>query len=478
MAIPEKGKNKEEVLRILDDYKKDDVKWREGKVFAYTFSAGLEADEVIKEAYMKYLSENGLDPTSFPSLARIDTEVVRFVADLLRGGPDAVGNFTSGGTESIMLAIKTARDRAAAEKGITKPEMVVPQSAHSAFHKAAQYFGVKLVMTKCDDDFRANVEAMRGAINENTVILVGSAPSYAQGVMDPIPEIGQLALEHDILFHVDACMGGIMLSFMREMEEFDIPDFDFTVPGVTSVSADLHKFGYAAKGASVIVYKNKEIREHQIFATTATTAYAMFNATMLSSRSGGPMAGAWAIINYLGREGYEQIIREVMDGVKRMYEGINAIDGLYILGKPIMSIFAFASEDINVFQLADEMTKRGWHIQGQFSNENTPHNIHLTFMRTNVPRVEEFLKDLKECVEEVKSSDNKIDFEAVREQVENMLTTFGDDAANQLLAIGGLEDTGTSSRIEEMAMINTIMDALPTDVSKELLVKFVNNLYR
>ena len=476
MSIPVKGKSKDEIIKILDEYKKDDVNWRDGKVFAYTFSAGLEADEVIKEAYMKFLSENGLDPTSFPSLARLDTEVVRFVCDLLRGGPDAVGNFTSGGTESIMLAIKTARDKAAAEKGITRPEMVVPQSAHSAFHKAAQYFGVKLVMTKCDDDFRANVDAMREAINENTIILVGSAPSYAQGVMDPIAEIGQLALKHDLLFHVDGCMGGIMLSFMREMEEFDIPDFDFTVPGVTSISADLHKFGYAAKGASVVVYRNKEIREHQIFATTATTAYAMFNATMLSSRSGGPMAGAWAIINYLGREGYEQIIREVMGGVKKLFEGINAIDGLYVLGNPIMSIFSFASKDINVFQLTDQMTKRGWHIQNQFSNENTPHNIHLTCMRTNIPRVEEFLKDLRECVEEVKNSDNKIDFKAVREQLENMLSSFGDDAVNQLLTIGGLDDN--SSRIEEMAMISTILDALPKDVSKELLVKFVNNLYK
>ena len=282
MTIPQKGRSKEEIMKTLKQYKENDLDWRSGKVFAYTFMASPEAEDVIKEAYMEFLTENGLDPTSFPSLARLEKEVVRAVIDLLRGDEEAVGNLTSGGTESNMLAIKTARDKAAVEKPhIKMPEMIIPRSAHSSFIKAAEYFGIKLVMTDFDDDFRANVDKMRAAINENTIILVASAPSYAQGVVDPIREIGQLALEHDLLFHVDACMGGIMLSFMRDMEGFDIPDFDFSVPGVTSISADLHKFGYAAKGASAISYRNRDIRKHQIFATTATSAYAMFNALSL-----------------------------------------------------------------------------------------------------------------------------------------------------------------------------------------------------
>ncbi len=476
MSIPFQGMSREKIMQTLEEYKKDDVDWRSGKVFAYTFSAGEEYEELIKEAYMKFLTENGLDPTSFPSLARIEREVVKFVIDLLRGGEKAVGNFTSGGTESIMLAIKTARDKAAVEKPhIKNPEMVVPRSAHSAFHKAAQYFGLKLVMTPCHDDFTADVKSMREAINENTIIIAASAPGYAQGVIDPIGEIGELALEYDLLFHVDACMGGIMLSFMREMEEYNVPDFDFSVPGVTSISADLHKFGYAAKGASVITYRNKEIRRHQIFATTSTTAYAMFNATMLSSKSGGPMAGAWAIINYLGREGYMKITREVMEASRRMMEGINNIDGLYVLGAPMMSIFSFASENVNVFQLADLMSRRGWYVQPQFSNENAPHNLHLTLMRLNVPRVDEFLRDLAECVEELQASENQIDINAVHEQVQAMLESFGDDVVPQLLDMAGI-DEGTS-KLEEMAMISCILDALPRHISKALLVEFVNNLY-
>ncbi len=477
MSIPKTGMSKQEILDTLEQYKKDDVKWRSGKVFAYTFSAGEDVDDLIKEAYMKYLSENALDPTSFPSLARLEREVVRFVIDLLRGDDNAVGNFTSGGTESIMLAVKTARDKAAADKPhIKNPEMVFPRTAHSAFHKAAQYFGIKPVMSEFNSDtFMADVDSMRNAINENTILLAASAPSYAQGVVDPIREIGKLALEKGLLFHVDGCMGGIMLSFLRQMEGFDIPDFDFSVPGVTSISADMHKFGYAAKGASVISYRNKDIRKHQIFATTASTSYAMFNATMLSSKSGGPMAGAWAVIHYLGMDGYKRIIGEVMAAVKKIKDGINSIEGFRILGEPKMSIFSFASDSVNVFQLADYMAKRGWYLQPQFSTEKTPHNLHITLMYDHVRNVDELLKDLRECVEELKAAKMKIDINTVREQVKNMLESFGDDAVKQLSAMAGMNDSGSAP--EELALISCILDALPRNVSKELLIEFVNNLF-
>lgn len=476
MAIPQKGMTDREILDTLDSYKKDDVDWRGGKIFAYTFVADDATDTIIKQAYMKFLTENGLDPTSFPSLARLEKEVVRFVIDLLRGDENAVGNFTSGGTESIMLAVKTARDLARVERPhITAPEMVFPRTAHSAFHKAASYFGIKPVLTDFDSDFRGNVDAMRAAINDNTILLAASAPSYAQGVVDPIREIGQLALEKNLLFHVDACMGGIMLSFMREMDGFDVPDFDFSVPGVTSISADMHKFGYAAKGASVVSYRSKEIRKYQIFATTASTSYAMFNATMLSSKPGGPMAGAWAVIHHLGRDGYEKIIRDVMGATRKVIDGINAIDGLHVLGNPAMCIFSFASDNINVFQLADAMAKRGWYLQPQFSTEKTPHNLHITIMNGNVPRVDEMLRDLAECVEEVKASKVKIDLNMVRGQVRAMLDSFGDKAIEQLTAMAGIDSGG--GKINELALISSILDALPKDISKALLVDFVNNLF-
>ncbi len=475
--IPEKGMKKEEIFAILQKLKENDIKWQEGKVFAYIFSAGAEADDILKKAYMMYLSENALDPTSFPSVLQLERDVVRFVADLLRGGPQAVGNFTSGGTESNFLAVKSARDKARLEKPhITKPEIVIPRSGHGSFHKAASLLGVKPVTSEVNPKtFQADVESMRKCINENTILLVASAPSYPQGVIDPIKEISELAIEHNLLFHVDGCMGGIMLSFLREMEEFNIPDFDFTVPGVTSISADLHKFGYAAKGASTIIYRNKEIRRHQLFANLSSMSYALINSTFLSSKTGGPMASAWALIHFLGKEGYRKIYKDVMVATKKLIQGINATGDLYVLGKPDMCIFSFTSDKINIYQVADEMKKRGWYIQPQFSTEKTPPNLHLTVTYINIPMVDEFLKDLNESLEVIKKTPNKIDMAVIRKQVKSLIEGLGENAIEYLKKMAGIQDTNTLP--EEMALISSILDSLPTEIAEALLIEYFNDLF-
>ena len=478
MNIPDKGISKEEILKTLQSYKDGDIDWRSGKIFAYTFSAGPEAEQVIKDAYMLYLTENGLDPTSFPSLVRLEREVVRFIANCLRGDERVVGNFTSGGTESIFLAVKTARDRARVLKPhITEPEMVFPRTAHCAFYKAAEYLGLKPVVADFDPrTFKADVDSMAAAITDNTVLIMASAPSYAQGVVDPIPEIGQLAIKHDLSFHVDACMGGIMLSFLRDMDGFGAPDFDFSVPGVTSISADMHKFGYAAKGASVVVYRDKDIRRHQIFAKTSSTTYALINPTILSSKSGGPMAGAWAAINFLGKEGYQRIFADVMNATRKMVDGINAHPDLYVLGEPEMCIFSFASDTINVFQLMDHMAKTGWYLQPQFSTENSPHNLHVTLMYTNVALIDEFLEELPAAVEAVKAHPQPLDINQIRTQVKTMLDSFGDQAIEQLSAMAGIS-SDSDELPEEMALISCILDALPNHIAEALLIEFVNDLF-
>jgi sphinganine-1-phosphate aldolase len=272
MHIPKSGLSQDEVFAALMRYKAHDMDWKSGKVWAYVYDPGDETAQVVKQAYSLFLSENGLDPTVFPSLLKLETDIVRMVANLLRGNENVVGHVTSGGTESIMLAVKTARDKARVEKPhIMAPEIVLPQTAHAAFHKAAHFMGLKPVVVPFDPQtFQADVDAMRQAITDNTVLLVASAPCYSQGVVDPIQEIGALAQEYGLLFHVDACVGGIHLSFMRKLG-YNPPDFDFTLPGVTSISADLHKYGYAAKGASVILYRDKSLRRYQIFASTDTT---------------------------------------------------------------------------------------------------------------------------------------------------------------------------------------------------------------
>ncbi len=473
--IPEKGLSREEIFSRLQAFKSHDMDWQSGKVWCYVYDPGKEAAEVARQAYMAFLTENALDPTVFPSLLKLETEVVRMVANLLRGDESVVGHLTTGGTESIILAVKTARDKARAEHPeITQPEIVLPITAHASFHKAAHYLGLKPVVTSIDPQtFRADVESMAKAISPNTVLLVASAPCYSQGVVDPIPEIAALAREHGLLFHVDACVGGFHLSFMRKAG-YPVPPFDFSVPGVTSISADLHKYGYAAKGASTILYRDKSIRRYQIFACTDTTAYTLINPTVLSTKSGGPMAGSWALLNFLGEEGYIHIVRTVQEATQRLIEGINAIPELRVLGQPDMCMFSFTSEAINVFQLADEMHKRGWYIQGQFSTAQTPRSVHISVNYGTVHNVEAMLRDLRECAEIVKQLP-PIDSQAIRQLVQHVLQSPDiEQAFGQLAQMAGIAGTDLP---EEMALINEVMDALPDHLANLLLINYFNDLY-
>jgi len=474
MQIPRHGLSKEEVFTALQSFKVYDMDWKSGKVWAYVYNPGEETRQVMTEAYNMFLTENCLDPSVFPSMLKLETDIVRMVANLLRGDEGVVGHVTSGGTESIMLAVKTARDKARAERpDITTPEMVLPKTAHAAFHKAAHFLGLKPVVTPFEPStFRANVQAMSDAITQNTILLVASAPSYSQGVIDPIGEIGALAQEKGLLFHVDACVGGIHLSFMRKMG-YPLPDFDFSVPGVTSISADMHKYGYATKGSSTILYRDKSLRRYQIFACTDTTAYTLINPTVLSSKSGGPLAGTWAILNFLGEAGYEHIVREVQEATRRLVEGINQIEALRVLGKPDMCMFSFASDVLNVYQLADEMKKRGWYLQGQFSTPLSPRNLHISVNYGTLTKEDALLQDLRECVEIVKKS-KPIDTAMIRGEVACLLQNPTPQAFANLAALAGIQG---SELPEEMAMINEVLDALPDELANVLLIDYFNELY-
>jgi glutamate/tyrosine decarboxylase-like PLP-dependent enzyme len=475
MHIPQQGLSKQEILSTLQAYKARDMDWKSGRVWCYVYNPGEDPAEVTRQAYLAYLTENGLDPTVFPSMLKLETDVVRMVANLLRGDEKVVGHLTTGGTESIMLAVKTARDRARAERPhIREPEMVLPRTAHAAFHKAAHYLCVKPVLVEIDPQtFKVRPEDMRAAVTENTILLVASAPSYSQGVIDPIVEIGRIAKERGLLFHVDGCVGGLHLSFMRKLG-YEVPDFDFTVEGVSSISTDLHKYGYAAKGCSVILYRSKDIRKYQIFACTDTTAYTLINPTVLSTKSGGPMAGAWAILNFWGEQGYMRIIREVQEATKRLIDGIGAIDGLQVLGQPAMCMFSFKSDLINVYQLADQMNRRGWYLQGQFSTARTPRSLHVSVNHGTIHNVDALLEDLRECAGIVKAM-TPIDSDAIRAMVQSALQSPDPGAAfGQLAASAGLTGTELPS---EMAFINEVLDALPDALCNEFLVNYFNDLY-
>ena len=322
--------------------------------------------------------------------------------------------------------------------------------------------------------YKADVEAMRAAVNDNTILLIASAPNYSHGIVDPVLEIAAMAAERGILCHVDACIGGFQLAFMRQLG-FEVPPFDFAVPGVTSVSADLHKYGYAAKGASILLHRDKELRRFQIYANLSTTAYAITNTTLPSTKSGGPLAAAWAILHYLGREGYLKIVAEVTAATERLLEGINKIPDLAVLGQPDMCIFAIEAETVNAFQLADVMKQKGWYLQPQFSKSSSLRpNIHLTITQATVPHIDTLLTDLEAAVAETRQLP-VLDTAVVKEQVDSLLGSLSvDEAAQALYQLAGIEG---SKLPEDTAFINTVLNVLPPPVAEQLLVDYFNDLY-
>lgn len=397
VPLPTNSQSKQAVLDTMKAARDHDVKWREGRVFSLVFNAGDEVSDMLKEAYDLYFSENGLNPTAFPSLKKFETEVVSMVASLLHGDDEVVGNMTTGGTESLLMAVKTARDYAQAVRKISQPEIVLPISAHPAFEKAAEYFDVKLVHVLTRPDFRADVSAMEAAITPNTILLVGSAPSYPQGVVDPIAELAQVAVRRDVLLHVDACVGGLMLPFVCKLG-YPAPAFDFAIPGVTSISADLHKYGYAAKGASVILYRNSALRRHMFFSYINWAGGVYVSPTMTGTRPGGPIAAAWAIMNFLGEEGYLKLADVVMQTVRKIREGIAASPDVRVLGNPDMSVLSIGSDKLDVYLIGDELTARGWHLDRQ----QFPPSLHMTIVPAHALVADQFLNDLRGAIEAVK----------------------------------------------------------------------------
>lgn len=474
MKLPEHGKSRQEIFEFLKIAKIQDARWDDGRIYAYIYDPGKEIMEIGKQAYMSYLVENGLDPTTFPSLLILETDVTRMTIDLLQGNQQVVGNITTGGTESILLALKTARDWARYHKPqIKEPEVILCQTAHHAFHKAAQYFDMKIVMTPFDSDtYRADVNAMRQAITPNTILLVGSAPNYSQGVVDPIPEIAALAEKEGLLCHVDACVGGIHLSIMRKLG-YPVPPFDWSIPGVTSISTDLHKFGYCPKQASVIMYRNKALRRFQIFTSTRTTCYTLINPTILSTKTGGPLAGAWAVLNYLGEDGYKHIVSVVQDATERLIKGVNAIPELRVMGKPDMCLFAITSDTLNMFQLTDAMVARGFTVQSQFGKPGAPRNLHVSLQYSSVPTVDDFLVALRQSVEEVKQQP-PIDVIGVKSLLNSLLASNDPDLFEKAAAMVGIQGQSLPTG---MSMISTLLEAMPDDVQSQFLIEYFNNLY-
>jgi len=402
MKLSRRGRPVAAVIAALEQKRGRDVKWSEGRAFGMVYNGGPEVHAVAERAAQLYLHENALNTKAFPSLGEIQSEVVGWTADLLNGPETTAGFLTSGGTESILCGVLAARERGHRERGITAPEMVLAESAHAAFHKAAHLFGIKVHKTPVKADWTADVDAIADAVNTNTVLVVGSAPQYPQGVVDPIPDIAAIAARVGANCHVDACMGGFVLPFV-EMLGRQVPPWDFRVEGVHSISADVHKLGYAPKGVSVILHRSKQLRAYQTFVFDNWLGGFYASPNLQGTRSGLPMACAWAVMQHLGVDGYLQLTRATLDNADRMRAGIAGIDGIRVLGDGRYHLIAMASEPtvtptLDVFALGDALLARGW-----FHDRQTPpDSLHSTVSNSNTGVISQYLDDLAACVAEVR----------------------------------------------------------------------------
>jgi sphinganine-1-phosphate aldolase len=408
---------------------------------------------------------------------RFENELVAMATAHLNGDDEVVGNFTSGGTESIMLAVKTARDYFRARRPeIHEPEIILPVTGHAAFQKAAHYLCLKPVLVPVDPvTFKADPEAVRQAITPNSILLVGSAVSYAHGVVDPIRELGQIALEHGLLFHVDACMGGFLLPYFRRLGA-PVPDFDFSVPGVTSISMDLHKYAFAAKGASIVLYRNKELRRYQIYTCAQWTGYTVVNPTVQSSKSAGPLAAAWALLHFIGDDGYLEIARQVLDATRKIADAIDEMEDLRLLGRPEMNLVAFTSDTVSVFHIIDEMKARAWYVQPQLDFRGSKENIHLSINPASVKWVDALLADLRVCVEKAKTLESGKVTSMVRDAFSSVdPSSFTEETFSQMLGMVGMQGGALPER---MAEINEVLNALPAQLREKLVTEFMNELLK
>jgi glutamate/tyrosine decarboxylase-like PLP-dependent enzyme len=475
MKLPAKGLPEDALFDRLTHFSDGDMPWRAGKTLAYIYDGGPDVERVAKRAYTQYLTENALDPGVYPSLPAMERELVAMAASMLGGDEEVVGNFTTGGTESILLAVKTARDWARQVKNIAEPEIILPVTAHAAFHKGAQYFDVKTVPVPVDPvNFRAVPEAIEKAITPNTAMIAASAPSYAHGVVDPIAEIGAIAQRSGLLFHVDNAIGAFILPYFRRLGR-SIPDFDFAVPGVTSISLDLHKYAYCPRGAALILYRDKELRRFQIFAGAEWTGYTLVNPTMQSARTGGPVAAAWAVLNFVGDEGYLAYARRTLSATETITRGIAEIPELRILGTPDANLIAVTSDSFPIFNVIDEMKELGWYVQPQFGFHGSKENMHFSIGQSAAEKAEGFVADLKTAVEKARLIPPSPLVDAAKAELAKRDPAGMADPAQLKMLMEALGFVG-GARPKRMADLNQVLNILPPELTKLALTEFFNNL--
>ncbi|XP_058061230.1 sphingosine-1-phosphate lyase [Anopheles bellator] len=404
--LPYDGLGPEEILTKVDDYLElGHYRWKEGFLSGAVYYYDPKLIELVTSVYGKASYTNPLHPDVFPGVCKMEAEVVRMTATLFHGGPETCGTMTTGGTESIMMACKAYRDYARELRGITKPNMVLSVTAHSGFDKAAKYLGIFTKVVPMDKNTtEVNIRAMERAINRNTVMLVGSAPNFPYGTMDDIEAIAALGRKYNIPVHVDACLGGFLVVFMKRAG-YPVRPFDFSIPGVTSISADTHKYGFTPKGSSVILYSAKVYRHHQYTVTTDWPGGVYGSPTVNGSRAGGVIAATWATMMHFGLDGYVEATKRIIDTTRHIEQQLRGMKNIYIFGTPATSVIAIGSKDFDIYLLASELNSLGWNLNSlQF-----PPGIHIcvTYMHTQSGVADKFVEDVRSKLADIMRNPSK-----------------------------------------------------------------------
>lgn len=388
----------EEVLQSLEALRGHDVRWRDGRAFSLAYSAGPEVLALSEEAYRRFSGENALNMAAFPSLREMHNDVVATALRWVHGDADSAGFMTSGGTESLVLTVRAAVRRAEREgRTLTKPNMVLPTTAHAALEKGADYFGVESRRIDVGADWRADTDAMLRALDDQTVLVVASAPSYPQGVMDDVPPLAAEAAARRINCHVDACMGGVTLPYM-ERGGASVAPWDFRVEGVTSISVDLHKYGYAAKGSGLLLHRNKFLRADQTFVTDNWLGGTYGSSGILGTKSGGPIASSWAVMRHLGDDGYQRLTDSARSSALAIARHLEDHPVLRLRALPDSTLLCIGLRDElrhdanapDIFAVADGLAAKGWYVDRQAP----PRSIHLTVNAVHATVLGDFLSDL------------------------------------------------------------------------------------
>lgn len=395
-GLPAQGWDRSEMLERLRANRHDDAPWREGRIFSLIYGTGDDdLEETLAAVSREYLSENALNPFKFPSLARLEREAADIVSGLLHG-PAGTGGLTAGGTESIFVAVNVAR-QVALERGITDPVIITPRTAHPAFAKAAHLLGIEQVRTPVGADYRADAQALAAAIDDRTALVVASAPCYPYGVIDPVTDIAAAAATAGVLCHVDSCLGGLLLPFWERLGE-SVPPWDFRVPGVTSISADIHKYGYSYKGASALLWRTPDLAAKQWWFDDGTWGGGLYGSpTPAGTRPAPPIAGAWAALHTIGEDGYLKFATQVRDTVRLLQRGIDEIDGIQITAAPDLSVFEVSSDQFDMAAVGDALDELGWYPDRQ------PNGLHFMISPIHAAVAQTLLADLQRAVQQVRT---------------------------------------------------------------------------